>query len=275
MRNAAPPPDTDVPRNDSSAGDLLSCPPECPPQARWGTFPRSGGQPAHTPSPRPSCSIGLRYSDSVHSEAILEYGGRQSWGRRSRPRSDPCRKAALDVFSILWVPVACLQSWVSVLAEKIGSLFLGWMAGHPFWQLPGIRFPSRISVTHGTAPLQNGHLHHGRDRQERCSALPSSQIPGLLSLSPDQSARLGKARAWAPAGWGPCLGTPARHRGRCWATWRLFILNLTTESNFSDHARFPCCLGGPEDTHCCSPVSWAFFRVRLFFYFTISNSLSN
>lgn len=130
MKNAAPPADTDVPRSDTSAGDLLSPQPQCPPQAQ--RFLRAGAQPAHGPSPRPSCTVSLRHSDTVRSEAILEYGGRQSWGQRSRPKSDPCRKAALDGFSILWVPVACLQPWVSVLAEKVGSLFLGWTAGQPF-----------------------------------------------------------------------------------------------------------------------------------------------
>ena len=31
----------------------------------------------------------------------------------------------------------------------------------------------------------------------------------LFLFFPDQSAQLGKARAWAPAGWGPRLGSPA------------------------------------------------------------------
>ena len=60
------------------------------------------------------------------------------------------------------------------------------------------------------------------------------------SLSPDRSAQLGKARAWAPAGWGPCLGSPAQHRGRGWATWCLFTPNPTTESNFGDRGGSPC-----------------------------------
>lgn len=99
-------------------------------------FLRAGAHPAlglegPRPPPRPSCTVSLRCSHR-HSEAILECGGRQSWGQRSRPRSDLCRKAAPDVFSILWVPVACLQSRVPVLAEKTGSLFLGCTAGHPF-----------------------------------------------------------------------------------------------------------------------------------------------
>lgn len=49
MRNTVPPPNTDIPRIDSSAWDLLSHQPECPPQAHWGTFPQSRGPSLPTP----------------------------------------------------------------------------------------------------------------------------------------------------------------------------------------------------------------------------------
>ena len=68
-----------------------------------------------------------------------------------------------------------------------------------------------------------------------------SSLKFFYFFFPDRSAQPGKARAWAPAGWGPCLGSPAQHWGCAWATWCLFISNLTTESNFSDPGGSPCC----------------------------------
>ena len=73
-----------------------------------------------------------------------------------------------------------------------------------------------------------------------------SSLKFFYFFFPDRSAQPGKARAWAPAGWGPCLGSPAQHRGRGWAVRCLFTPNPTTESSFGDR-------GGMDSIFISSP----------------------